>query len=96
MTTQSKWPLEEVKEGDRVVCPHKPAWGDGVVLKSAAMGTFQLKTKKEILTLVSHKNSHGQYASVRFSDGRTRTVITSATPLKVVSPVVTKPGRAKK
>ena len=85
MTAPSQWPLEVVKEGDRVVCPLKPAWGDGVVIEATALGTFQLKTKKELLTVVHQRNSHGQRASVRFSDGRTRTVVTPATPLRVLN-----------
>ena len=86
MKTPSQWPLESVKVGDKVACPYKPAWGEGIVIDAQPLGTIRFKdSKDEMITFTHQQNSHGQSVSVKFTDGRTRTIVTPNTPLKVIS-----------
>jgi len=62
----ANWKPEEFAVGDRVANPHKADWGVGVVVR---IWPYDPK-------------SIGQHLNVRFADGRSRTIITSSTPLK--------------
>jgi hypothetical protein len=80
----SCWPLEFVKPGDRVMCLHKTTWGEGIVVEAQLLGTLQFKHGNTTHTFTHQENSHGQRVSVKFTDGRTRTLLTPVTPLKVI------------
>ncbi len=79
----SSWKPELLSVGDTVVNPAKPEWGVGEVLDELALGDMHLPLGGKI---TYQRNSLGQRVSVRFSDGRTRTLLTPQTPLKRVQP----------
>jgi hypothetical protein len=75
----ANWKPEEFAVGDRVSDPSHPDWGIGLVVTAERMSdiTFADRT---ILTY--QPKTVGQRLGVRFADGRTRTIISSDTPLK--------------
>lgn len=72
------WKPEEFSVGDRVVAPSHIDWGVGAVVTAERLSE---------LTLIDQAYTYqpktvGQRLGVRFADGRTRTIISSSTPLK--------------
>lgn len=73
------WKPEEFVIGDRVVAPSHPDWGVGVITDALRMGDMELWDGR---VLTYQEKTVGQRLSVRFDDGRTRTIISSSTTLK--------------
>ena len=65
--------------GARVVEPQHPAWGVGTVLDAMPLSEFPITPTENILL---HPRTTGQRLSIRFSDGRSRIILTPVTPLK--------------
>jgi len=76
------WKPEEFAVGDRVFAPAHPGWGIGAVVAAERLGDL---TFADGTVYTYHPKSVGQCLGVRFADGRTRTIITSSTPLKHAS-----------
>ena len=76
------WEPERLKVGDRVVYPQKKNWGEGVVLNEIGLGEIPLSDEERI---TYHPKTKGQRVSVKFEDGRTRTIITPKTSLKLLN-----------
>jgi hypothetical protein len=77
----SNWQPPRLTVGDTVQNPAKPKWGAGKVLRVAELGELPLPLGGSIRY---QQNATGQSASVRFEDGRTRTILTPETPLILV------------
>jgi len=77
----SNWQPLRLAVGDRVQNPDKPKWGIGEVLDVEELGELPLPLGGVIRY---QQNATGQCASVRFEDGRTRSILTPKTPLILV------------
>jgi hypothetical protein len=77
----ANWKPEEFRVGDRVTDPARPAWGVGVVTKAMRLSDLPLPLGGFV---TPRPKTVGQRLAIRFEDGRTRTVISSANPLKKV------------
>ena len=72
------WKPENFAVGDKVIAPSHPDWGVGAVITAERLSDFTLIDQ----VYTYHPKTLGQRLGVRFADGRTRTIITSSTPLK--------------
>jgi hypothetical protein len=72
------WKPEEFAVGDQVLNPGHPKWGIGTVLSAERMS--DLTFADQVFTY--QPKTVGQRSGVRFADGRTRTIISSSTPLR--------------
>ena len=72
------WKPEEFAVGDQVLDPSHPDWGIGAVVTAERLS--DLTFLDQVYTY--HPKTIGQRLGVRFADGRTRTIISSGTPLK--------------
>ena len=77
------WKPEEFAVGDHVTDPSHVEWGVGTVTRAVKMGDMELSDGRVI---TYQRKALGQSLSIRFADGRTRTIITSSTPLKRAEP----------
>ncbi len=75
------WAPQTLKVGDIVECPSEPKWGEGTVLDTLFLGDMPLP---DGTTITYQRNTKGQRVSVRFADGRTRTLLTPVNPLKII------------
>ena len=73
------WKPEEFAVGDRVINPAHLDWGIGVVVRAERMSDI---TFADGTAFTYQPKSVGQRLRLRFSNGRTRTIISSSTPLK--------------
>lgn len=73
------WKPEEFAVGDRVTDPSHCDWGIGVVVTAERLGELTFSTGT---VWAYHPKTIGQRLGIRFTDGRTRTIITSSTPLR--------------
>jgi hypothetical protein len=71
--------------GDIIVAPHNPRWGQGIVLDAQLVGEMQLQDGP---TYQLSPKSVGQRLSIKFSDGRTRTLLSSSTKIQKASDAV--------
>jgi hypothetical protein len=74
------WSPPHFKVGAQVIAPEHSDWGIGEVLNAQHVGELRFQDK---FVVQLHPRSPGQRLRVRFADGRTRTVITADTPLKL-------------
>lgn len=75
------WKPEEFAVGDRVAAPSHPDWGVGVVVTAERISDLRFSDG----TVVTYRpKTVGQRLGVRFADARTRTIISSSTPLRSV------------
>jgi hypothetical protein len=72
------WKPEEFAVGDRVLDPSHPDWGVGAVVTAERLSDL---TFAEGTVYTYQPKTVGQRLGVRFADGRTRTIISSSTPL---------------
>jgi hypothetical protein len=79
LDTTTSWKPDEFEVGDRVVNPSHADWGVGIVVRAELSSDL---TFADGTVWRYHPKSVGQHLAVRFADGRTRTIITSSTPLK--------------
>ncbi len=76
MTT---WRPKNFIAGDQVQNPDKLKWGTGTVIDALFLGDLRFKDGP---TITFDKNTMGQRLSVKWTDGRTRTLLTPITILK--------------
>lgn len=79
MPSMKSWSPEHFEIGARVVDPQHPRWGADEVLDAQLVGELRFLDGP---TFQPAPRSPGQRLRVRFADGRSRTIITAATPLK--------------
>ena len=72
------WKPPHFTKGDQVTNPARPRWGSGVVLDFFPVGGLPMGDGTVLIYL---PKCVGQVLSVKFEDGRTRTIVTSSTPL---------------
>jgi hypothetical protein len=74
------WSPPHFEVGAQVISVEHRDWGVGEVLDAQLIGELRFKDGPNFQL---HPRSPGQRLRVRFADGRTRTVITADTPLKL-------------
>ena len=78
-----KWEPVRLKRGDRVTAKFKPKWGVGEVLDALDLGTVDFGSGAEAINIRFQSKTAGQRVSVRFQDGRTRTILTPIEILEI-------------
>ncbi len=72
----TKWTPARFERGDHVIAKFKPKWGAGEVLDTLDLGTIDFGSGDEAENIRYQTKTEGQRLSIRFADGRTRTLLT--------------------